>query len=154
MPRLLRWRRLLARPHVTSEWEKTRMSETPRPASGPAKPLRLLFAEDDPNDLELCLRDLKKSGLNFQADSAFTREEFAQKLREAPADVVVSDYRMKGWTGMDALSMLQESWPDVPLILVSGTLGDELAVECMKRGVTDYLLKGQLARLPMAIRHE
>lgn len=129
------------------------MSETPRPASDPAKPLRLLFAEDDPNDLELCLRDLKKSGLNFQADSAFTREEFAQKLRERPVDVVVSDYRMKGWTAMDALAMIQESWPDVPLILVSGTLGDELAVECMKRGVTDYVLKGQLARLPMAIRH-
>src|SRR5579859_549696 len=152
MPRLLRWRRLLARPHVTSEWEKTRMSKTHRPASVPAKPLRLLFAEDDPNDLELCLHDLKKSGLNFQADSAFTREEFAQKLREEPADVVISDYSMKGWTAMDALSMLQASWPGVPLILASGTLGDELAVECIKKGITDYVLKGQLARLPMAIR--
>ena len=91
--------------------------------------------------------------MNFQADSAFTREEFAQKLREGPVDVVVSDYRMKGWTAMDALAMIQESWPEVPLILVSGTLGDELAVECMKRGVTDYLLKGQLARPPMAYRH-
>ncbi len=128
------------------------MSKTHRPASVPAKPLRLLFAEDDPNDLELCLHDLKNSGLNFQADSAFTREEFAQKLREEPADVVISDYSMKGWTAMDALSMLQASWPGVPLILASGTLGDELAVECIKKGITDYVLKGQLARLPMAIR--
>jgi PAS domain S-box-containing protein len=129
------------------------MSKTHRPASVPAKPVRLLFAEDDPNDLDLCLRDLEKSGLRFQADSAFTLEEFARKLREEPADVVISDYRMKGWTAMDALAMIQESWPGVPLILVSGTLGDELAVECMKKGITDYLLKGQLARLPMAIRH-
>ena len=129
------------------------MSKTHRPASVPSKPLRLLFAEDDPNDLELCLRDLEKSGLSFQADSAFTLEEFARKLREEPADVVISDYRMKGWTAIDALAMIQESWPGVPLILVSGTLGDELAVECMKKGITDYLLKGQLARLPMAIRH-
>lgn len=127
------------------------MSDTHRPAD-PAKSLRLLFAEDDPNDLELCLRDLKKSGLDFQADSAFSREEFAQKLREAPADVVISDYRMKGWTAIDALAMIQESWPSVPLILVSGTLGDELAVECIKKGVADYVLKGQLARLPTAIR--
>ena len=82
------------------------MSETPPKQDLPgAKPLRLLFAEDDPNDLELCLRDLEKSGLNFQADSAFTREEFAQKLREEPADVVISDYRMKGWTAMDALAI-------------------------------------------------
>lgn len=128
------------------------MSKTHRPASVPAKPLRLLFAEDDPNDLELCLRDLEKSGLNFQADSAFTREEFAQKLRGEPADVVISDYRMKGWTAMDALAMIQASWPGVPLILASGTLGDELAVECIKKGITDYVLKGQLARLPIAIR--
>lgn len=128
------------------------MSKTHRPASDPARPLRLLFAEDDPKDLELCLRDLERSGLNFQADSAFTREEFVQKLREQPADVVISDYRMKGWTGMDALAMLQASWPGVPLILASGTLGDELAVECIKKGISDYVLKGQLARLPMAIR--
>ncbi len=129
------------------------MSKTHRSASASGKPLRLLIAEDDPNDLELCLRDLEKSGLDFQADSAFTREEFARKLHEEPADVVVSDYRMKGWTALDALAMIQESWPGVPLILVSGTLGDELAVECIKKGVTDYVLKGQLARLPTAIRH-
>ena len=129
------------------------MSKTHRSASASGKPLRLFIAEDDPNDLELCRRDLEKSGLDFQADSAFTREEFARKLHEEPADVVVSDYRMKGWTALDALAMIQDSWPGVPLILVSGTLGDELAVECIKKGVTDYVLKGQLARLPTAIRH-
>ncbi len=116
-----------------------------------AAPVRLLIAEDDSNDLELCLRHLRRSGLHFQATSVSSREEFAQKLRDAPVDVVLSDYSMKGWTGMDALAMIRESCPGVPLILMSGTLGDERAVECIKLGVTDYVLKDQLARLPAAI---
>lgn len=117
-----------------------------------ATPLRLLIAEDDPDDLDLCLRDLKKSKIDFRTDVASTREGFVGKLREKPFDVVLSDYRMKGWTGMDALAAVKEICPDVPFILISGTLGDELAVECIKLGVTDYVLKHQLARLPMAIR--
>src|SRR5215467_6802362 len=59
---------------------------------------------------------------------------------------------MKGWTGIDALEMVQQVCPEVPLILVSGTLGEELAVDCIKLGVTDYVLKQQIARLPMALR--
>ena len=114
-------------------------------------PLRLLIVDDDPNDLDLCLRDLKKSGLAFSADTASTREEFLQKLANASVDVVLSDYRMKGWTGMDALAIVKENCPRVPVILLTGTLGDELAVECIKHGITDYILKEQLARLPMAV---
>jgi two-component system, cell cycle sensor histidine kinase and response regulator CckA len=116
-----------------------------------ASPVRLIIAEDDSNDLELCLRHLKKSGLRFQATSVSSREEFSQKLRDTPVDVVLSDYSMKGWTGMDALAMIRQSCPGVPLILMSGTLGDERAVECIKLGVTDYVLKDQLARLAAAI---
>jgi len=129
------------------------MSRTP--AKGPSiseKPLRLLIADDDPDDMELCLRDLKRSGVNFEATTVSTREDFVQKLRDQPIDLVLSDYRMKGWTGMDALAAVKQICPDVPLVLLSGTLGDELAVECIKLGVTDYVLKDQLARLPMALR--
>jgi two-component system, cell cycle sensor histidine kinase and response regulator CckA len=117
-----------------------------------ARPLRLLVVDDDPNDLELCLRDLKRSGLAFEAESALTREDFVRKLRSNRVDIVLSDYRMKDWTGMDALQIVKEICSEVPLILLSGTLGDELAVECIKSGVTDYVLKHQLARLPMAVR--
>ncbi|HXQ27595.1 MAG TPA: response regulator [Candidatus Acidoferrales bacterium] len=129
------------------------MSRNPAKGDSPLeKPLRLLIAEDDPNDLELCLRNLKKSGVRFEASTVSTREEFIQKLREQPFDVVLADYRMKGWTGMDALAAVKEICPDVPLVLLSGTLGDEFAVECIKLGVTDYVLKDQLARLPRALR--
>lgn len=117
-----------------------------------AKPLRLLIVDDDPDDLELCLQDLKKSDLDFQAVTVTTREDFVHALRDHDIDVVLSDYRMKGWNGIDALSIIREIQPRTPLILLSGTIGDELAVECIKSGVTDYVLKDQMARLPVAIR--
>ncbi|MFZ1206490.1 MAG: response regulator [Candidatus Acidiferrales bacterium] len=115
-------------------------------------PLRLLMVDDDPNDLEICLRSLQKSDLNFEAVTATTREEFVRQLREQDVDMVLSDYRMKGWTGVDAVSIVAQIRPRIPLILLSGTLGDELAVDCIKSGVTDYVLKDQMARLPVAIR--
>ncbi len=116
------------------------------------KVLQLLIADDDPADLELCLISLKKAGINFHAETVSSREAFTEKLREQHFDVVLSDYRMKGWTGMDALATVIETQPETPLILLTGTLGDEMAVECIKLGVTDYVLKDQLARLPLAIR--
>jgi two-component system cell cycle sensor histidine kinase/response regulator CckA len=116
------------------------------------KPLRLLVADDDQTDVDLCLRYLRKTGVQFEASCVSTRDQFAQHLQTHPVDVVLSDYRMGSWTGMDALATLKQLQPEVPLILMTGTLGDELAVESIKAGVTDYILKGQLARLPMALR--
>jgi CheY-like chemotaxis protein len=116
-----------------------------------AKPLQLLIVDDDPNDIELCLLELKRSGIGFHAETSTTREEFARLLRDLPIDIVISDYRMRDWTGIDALSLIGETRPGTPLILLSGTLGDDLAVECIKLGVTDYVLKHQLARLPVAL---
>jgi two-component system, cell cycle sensor histidine kinase and response regulator CckA len=115
------------------------------------KPLHLLVADDDPNDIELCLRELKRSGIPFHAETTSTRQDFVAKLSRLPVDVVLSDYRMKDWNGMDALECIRETRPGTPLILLSGTLGDDLAVDCIKRGVTDYVLKHQLARLPTAV---
>jgi PAS domain S-box-containing protein len=128
------------------------MTSSVRYSEAPAtKLVRLLIAEDDPNDLALCLRGLEKSGIGFEAETASTREEFTRKLSESQFDVVISDYRMKSWTGMDALALAREMAPGVPVILLTGTLGDELAVECLKLGITDYILKENLARLPSAI---
>jgi PAS domain S-box-containing protein len=117
----------------------------------PQQPLRLLIADDDPNDVDLCLRSLRKSGVRFEAEYVSTSDQFTKCLQEQPIDVVLSDYRMGAWTGLDALALVKQHRPDVPLILMTGTLGDELAVESIKAGVTDYVLKGQLARLPMAL---
>jgi len=116
-----------------------------------SRPLHLLMADDDPDDLAFWLRELKKSDIPFEAETVSNRNDFIQELRAHPIDVVLSDYRMKGWSGMDALALTQEIQPGVPFILVTGTLGDELAVECIHRGVADYVLKNQLSRLPMAV---
>ncbi|MGH9562399.1 MAG: response regulator, partial [Terracidiphilus sp.] len=123
----------------------------PKSETAKTKPLRLLIAEDDANDLELCLRGLKMSEISFEAETVSTREEFTRKLTDSHFDVVISDFRMKGWTGMDALAAVQQKASDVPLILLTGTLGDELAVQCLKLGVTDYVLKEHLGRLHSAI---
>jgi PAS domain S-box-containing protein len=116
-----------------------------------AKPLRLLIAEDNPADLELTLRALKKSGLELEIETVAEGEAFVEKLQSKPFDLVLSDYRMPGWTGVDALTEIVKLGKDIPMILVTGTLGDGKAVECIKLGITDYVLKHQLARLPMAI---
>ena len=120
-------------------------------SSGPAKPLRILIAEDSRDDLELTILELKKSGLEVEIDSVSTREAFVEKLRNQTVDMVLSDYRMPGWTGMDAYSEIVKTGRDVPMILVTGTLGDLRAVECIQIGIADYVLKQQLGRLPMAI---
>jgi two-component system cell cycle sensor histidine kinase/response regulator CckA len=127
----------------------TAMRENDTPV--PAKPLRILITEDNPADLELTIRELKNSQIDISIDSVSTREAFVEKLREQSVDMVLSDFRMPGWTGMDAFSEIVKSGQDVPMILVTGTLGDFQAVECIKIGIADYVLKAQLARLPMAI---
>jgi two-component system cell cycle sensor histidine kinase/response regulator CckA len=115
-------------------------------------PLRLLQVEHEPDDIELCLRELKKSGLSFEVDTVGTRDAYVRKLEEKPFDVVIADYRLPGWTGMEALAEIKQRGLNIPLILVTGTLGDRLAVECIKEGITDYVLKDQLARLPTALQ--
>jgi PAS domain S-box-containing protein len=113
--------------------------------------LRLLIAEDDAADLALTLHELKKSGLELHLDIVATRAEFVEALNSRNIDMVLSGYRMCDWTGIDALTEVIKFDADIPVIFVTGTLGDLKAVECMRLGVTDYVLKDQIARLPMAI---
>ena len=117
-----------------------------------AAPIRLLYAEHEPDDIELTLRQLHKSGIEAEAETAATREDFLRKLREKPFDIVLADFRLPGWTGMDALADIKKLGLDIPVILVTGTLGEDKAVECFKLGITDYVLKENLSKLPVAIR--
>jgi len=115
--------------------------------------LRVLFVEDDPKDLELSLMELQRSGFEIRGDVVQDPEEFMRRLRTTNYDIVLSDYRLPGWTGMEALECLQQEGKDIPFILMTGSLGEETAVECIKRGAADYVLKDRLVRLPVAVRH-
>jgi len=114
--------------------------------------LRVLFFEDDAEDIELSVRALKAAEFEVAWDMAVSLEEFRRRVRSSSYDVILSDYWMPGATGMDCLEELKAASTNIPFILVSGSLGDEKAVECLKDGVTDYVLKDRLARLPVAIR--
>lgn len=117
------------------------------------RPLRVLFLEDLPADVKLCVRELKKAGFEVSEDVVQTREEFLERIRTIPYDIILSDQRLPKWTGIEALECVQQEGKDIPFILVTGTLGEETAVECIKKGASDYVLKDRLARLPVAIRH-
>ncbi|MDA2913202.1 response regulator [Acidobacteriia bacterium AH_259_A11_L15] len=117
-----------------------------------AEHLRLLIVEDRPADAEICLRKLTKAGFEVSADVVQSPEEFAERLRSQLYDIVLADYKLPGWTGMDALESLQQQGKEIPFILVTGVLGEETAMECIKRGASDYVLKDRLARLPVAVR--
>ncbi|HZL53336.1 MAG TPA: PAS domain S-box protein, partial [Terracidiphilus sp.] len=116
------------------------------------KVLRILCAEDVPADAELYLRVLQDAGYEVAADVVSTREEFSRKLESGSYDVVLSDHRMPGWSGTDALEALKRSTKDIPFLLVTGAIGEEAAAEFIKQGATDYILKDRPTRLPAAVR--
>jgi PAS domain S-box-containing protein len=114
--------------------------------------LQILILENEPADAELCLRELTRAGFVFQANVAQDRAEFERAVSAQAPDIVLADYNLPGWNGMSALDVLGRNGLDAPLILVSGALGEEAAVDCIKRGATDYVLKHNLARLPIAVQ--
>jgi len=118
----------------------------------PAKPIHFLMVEDDPLDAELVRSELRRAAFDFTFATVQTPEDFTREVRTHCPDIVLADYSLPQWSGMEALDILTREGLNVPLILVSGMLGEETAVECIKKGATDYVLKRALARLPVAIR--
>jgi two-component system cell cycle sensor histidine kinase/response regulator CckA len=115
--------------------------------------LRVLLVEDNDDDAELVVRTLERAGYEVSFDRVQTRATMALAL-ERHWDVVVSDYSMPAFDAPSAFRVLRERALDIPFIIVSGTVGEETAVEAMKLGVNDYLLKGKLTRLAPAIERE
>jgi PAS domain S-box-containing protein len=115
------------------------------------KPLRVLIVEDNPDDAKLCMMLLQKTFNNIQSDIVSTPDQFYEHIRNCSYDVILADYALGGWTGLDALNTLIEENKDIPFILVTGALGEQRAVDCMKSGIADYVLKDRLDRLPIAI---
>src|ERR1700687_408129 len=114
--------------------------------------LRLLLVEDNPSDVELVLLALRKDGFDVSSDVVQTVEEFTLRIQANRFDVILADYNLPQWRGMEALEILRCEHLDVPLIVVTGYLGEEKAVECIKQGATDCVLKDRLARLPSSVR--
>ena len=111
-----------------------------------------LLIEDCPDDVLLCLRHLRRGSFKVSADVVETREDFLARIRSKAYDVILADYQLPNWSGIEALELLRAEGQDIPVILVTGTLGEEVAVECMKQGISDYVLKDHLARLPQSVR--
>ena len=113
--------------------------------------LKLLIVEDMAEDMELIVLALESGGVNFNWDTAETSAECRKLLENCNYDAVLSDYRLPGLNGLEVLKLMQELGQDIPFILVTGSLGEEAAVECIKAGMTDYVLKGRLFRLPTVL---
>lgn len=113
-------------------------------------PLNLLILEDSPDDAELMVHALHQGGFEVRWQRVDTVTDFLARLKDAP-DLILSDYSMPQFTGVEAVQLLRQRGFDTPFILVSGTAGEEKAVEAMKRGATDYLLKDRIARLGPAV---
>jgi signal transduction histidine kinase len=115
--------------------------------------IRILLVEDSDVDEALIRRALGTSGLSFDLKRVDTRAALVHHLLRTPPDVVLSDFSIPGFGGMEALEIVQKKCPDVPFIFVTGTLGEEVAIDTMKKGATDYVLKHRLTRLgPSVLR--
>ncbi len=114
--------------------------------------LHILHLEDDRYDGELIRQILKAEGLTRDVVRVETGADFAAALGREPFDFILSDYTLPGFNGMAALGMAREKQPDTPFIFVSGTIEEELAVESLKQGATDYVFKNRLSRLGPVVR--
>jgi signal transduction histidine kinase len=130
--------------------------DEPGPAAARSRPaetkLRVLVAEDDPADVELLLRALRSGGFEPESDIVQTAPDFTEHVRKNSYDVVLADYNLPSWNGMETVEVLRREGTDIPVVLVSGSLGELKAVECIKRGAADYVLKDHLPRLSESVR--
>ncbi len=116
--------------------------------------LQLLICEDVEADAALIIRSLEKGGYVINSKRVETADEMRTALKKERWDVVISDYNIPGFGGPQALSVLRSSDVDIPFILVSGTIGEEIAVSIMKAGASDYLMKDRLVRLSEVVKRE
>jgi CheY-like chemotaxis protein len=112
-------------------------------------PLRVLILEDEAHDAELMLRELRNAGLAVEAERVDNGLEFSARLTPPP-DLILSDFQLPQFGGLEALRLVRERGLDIPFIIVSGSIGEDVAVAAMREGADDYLLKDRTARLGQA----
>jgi two-component system cell cycle sensor histidine kinase/response regulator CckA len=113
--------------------------------------LNVLVLEDNPADAELMVLELKRAGFEFDSRRVESESEYLKELSKK-LDLILADYSLPQYNALRALLRLRETGEDIPFIIVTGSVGEEAAVECMKQGATDYLLKDRLARLGEAVK--
>ncbi len=118
------------------------------------KPLHILIVEDSEDDTRLLLLELRRCGYEPVFERVDSRKAMEQALMRRQWDVVISDYIMPRFSGLHALSVLRDNGLDIPFIIVSGNIGEDIAVEAMRKGAHDYIIKGNLARLAPAVERE
>jgi PAS domain S-box-containing protein/putative nucleotidyltransferase with HDIG domain len=112
--------------------------------------LKILFLEDNPLDVELAIVALRQGGIEFEYTTVDTRQAFLDSLDDS-YDIILADYTLPQYNAIEALKDLKERDLDIPVVIITGTISEEVAVECIKQGAADYLLKDRLARLGAAI---
>jgi PAS domain S-box-containing protein len=115
-------------------------------------PLRILHLEDNPNDAELIQAAVESGGIRARVTRVETQGEFVASLDQGNFDIILADYTLPSFDGVSALRIALEKCPDVPFIFVSGTLGEEVAIEALRIGATDYLLKDRPSKIAPAVQ--
>lgn len=118
----------------------------------PPRPIRILLLEDRDDDAILEERELRKAGMEFELKRTADRPSFIEALREFKPELILSDHTLMGFTGIEALEIASEMATDTPFIFVSGTIGEEAAIEALRRGATDYVIKDRMGRLVPAVQ--
>jgi signal transduction histidine kinase len=115
--------------------------------------LKILILEDNEEDADLITRVLKKSDIIFNSLQVESKESFINALDKYVPDVILSDHSLPGFNSQDAYQIYKKKRLEIPFILVTGTVSEEFAVQCLHAGIDDYILKDNLTRLPSAITH-
>ncbi|HAM11566.1 MAG: hypothetical protein A2X05_10970 [Bacteroidetes bacterium GWE2_41_25] len=114
--------------------------------------LRILFVEDLSSDVELEVMELRKENIVFEHITVFTGEDLLKTLAEFKPDLIISDYMMPSFNGLQTLKIVKEFNSDIPFILCTGSVNEEIAVQCIKSGADDYVIKEHMTRLPFTVR--
>ena len=117
-------------------------------------PIRVLIVEDSEDDTVLIVRELKNSGFDVQFERVDNHKDMKDSLDNQDWDIIFCDYSMPKFDGISALKLLHEENHELPFILVSGTIGEDVAVKAMKSGADDYIVKDNLSRLAIAVKRE
>jgi CheY-like chemotaxis protein len=115
-------------------------------------PLRILYLEDDPKDADLVQETLAIDDIKAEMTRVETEADFIAALEQGGFDLILADYTLPSFDGLSALKIARQNWPHIPLIFVSGTLGEEVAIEALKIGATDYVLKTRLSRMVPSVQ--